>query len=91
MTAKRAKTSWTRRMASPRLFKVRPRLYQEDVQAGTPSFVAGGRDVDPMKTAQVRVVDTWPTVAVHPSPVRVIVGPVTPVDGLHSDAGMLVA
>lgn len=59
------------------------------MQVGTPSSVAGGSDVEPTKITHVRLVDTWPTAAVQPSPVRVIAGPVTPVDGLQTVAGKL--
>jgi hypothetical protein len=61
------------------------------VQVGLPSFVAGASGVEPTKIAQVRVVEMWPTQAVHPSPVRVIVGPVTPVVVRHTLGGKLSA
>ncbi len=59
----------------------------QGVQVGTPSLAAGASDVDPTKIAQVLVVDWWPTEAVQPSAVSVIVGPVTPVLGLQTVVG----
>jgi hypothetical protein len=53
--------------------------------------VAGAREVDPTKIVQVLVVDVWPTRAVQPVAVSVMVGPVTPVLGLQMVAGKLVA
>src|SRR2546422_5577132 len=51
---------------------------------GSPSLLAGAKDVVPTYTAHVFVVVVWDTVAVNPSAVTVMVGPTTPLVTLHA-------
>src|SRR5439155_15165809 len=46
---------------------------------GSPSLLAGAKDVVPTYTAHVLVVVVWDTLAVNPLAVTVMVGPTTPV------------
>src|SRR2546422_2429335 len=51
---------------------------------GSPSLLAGAKDVVPTYTAHVLVVVVWDTLAVNPSAVPVMVGPMTPLVVLYA-------
>src|SRR6267143_313664 len=57
---------------------------------GSPSLLAGAKDVVPTYTAHVLVVVVWDTVAVNPLAVTVMVGPTTPLVTLYAVPRLLV-